>query len=318
MARERQSTKGRSPTGHGVAASVPIAHKLRLPLLGVDCVPERADSRHRDYALVEYSPRCNPRGRLHSATLLRYLLRHEGLLDASWPLVERVWEHLGRDQVCWGAKWTPSGFHSIELYFVNTGELRREDWRTLPNLRSTLHPWLDNLNVSDAPDANCCSIDVPPSIERTQRVASAHLYFGHDDRKGRMDAFSYGFCEGGIRLENHYTQCTHEQVRQRLRWSMHTRNADVEQSVFPVKLRRCFKILYATKPSCDGIYFNRITTRQTTWFASTFLPKHVARALSGNQDLFRHLLWDVGIDFAKSSSDGGSVELRKFGLYGLV
>ena len=47
---------------------------------------ELPTTKHRDYILTPYEPCCAPEGRLHSASLLKYLMRVNSL-DA-WPIVE--------------------------------------------------------------------------------------------------------------------------------------------------------------------------------------------------------------------------------------
>jgi hypothetical protein len=88
--------------------------------------------------------------------------------------------------------------------------------------------------------------------------------------------------------------------------------------LLPTQLTRCFRVSYATKAICDGLYFNRITIDQATWFASKYLPIHVARMLKANSGQFEHLYFDVGFDFAAPAGSDGPVELRKFAIFGLI
>jgi hypothetical protein len=292
-------------------------------LLDADCIPECATTRHHDFAFHEYEPRRNPQGRLHSATLLRYFLRQQNLVDHVWPIINRLWDHLGRDEVVWGAKWTNSNFHSFELYFYNWKVLRRRHRRTLSSLRTVLRPWLDDISAADEGSSyEICSFDIDESFHRTHRASGAHIYIPAEDIVQHRDFFSYGIHPEGLKLENHYATFFAKggtnKVRQRLGLSVHTRNNQARTAVLPSQLCQCFRISYVTKPTCDGLYFNRITTKQATWFAQQFLPKHVARIFETNANLFDHLFFDVAYDFSASHRRGNPVEFRKFGIYGLV
>lgn len=294
-----------------------------VTLLPTDCMIERPETHHRDCVLTEYKPRCNPNGHLHNATLLRYLLRHENLLANVWPIIERTWAYLGYDQTVWGAKWTKTGFHSFELYFYNPAEASPRKLRSVSNLKSVLRPWLDHIGqIDDRCDYKMCSFDIDASFRETQRVSSAHVYVASGNLDQRLESFSYGLHADGIRLENHYlvllTKEGLSEMRRRLRWSPHATTDAARLAVLPPKLRRCFRIHYAVKPTCDGFYFNRITTAQTIWFAQQYLPKHVAQVLVANATQFSHLLWDVAFDFGMSRDRRGAVDLKKFGIYGCV
>jgi hypothetical protein len=137
-----------------------------------------------------------------------------------------------------------------------------------------------------------------------------------------LEAFSYGLHVDGLRLENHYTfrfsKGEFGQIRQRLGWSVHANNDAARIAVLPKQLRSCFRIHYATKPTCDGLYFDRITTARLIWFAKEHLPASLVHALSVNAKGFAHLYWDVGFDFTFPHDGNSSVDIRKFAIYGCV
>jgi hypothetical protein len=293
-----------------------------LKLQKIDHIPERSSTRYRDFGFHEYAPRCSPIDHLHSATVLRYLLRVEGFIDQVWPMIERLWHHLGRDKVIWGAKWTRAGFHSFELYLYNSRMVGPQYLRTLPGLRDVLHPWLDDIAISEIWKYDICSFDIDASLLRTQRASGAHIYVPIGDLNEHPDFFSYGLHPDGIRLENHYTTIFTETgldvLRERLRWSVHSRTDKSRRAVLPARLCRCFRIAYATKPLSDSVYFNQVATSLVLWFARQHLPASFASMLERNRPMFEHLLWDVSFDFHTSHEGENAFAYTKFGIYGFV
>jgi hypothetical protein len=317
----QMTERAKGADGIGRRVSPDVNASIDPSLIESDYVFERATTRHRDFTLQNYEPRPSSTRGLHSATLLRYLLRQQSLIDDVWPIVERLWDRLGHDEIVWGAKWSRTAFHSFEFYVYNWGRVGNRKKRTPSALRRSLRPLLDNHGVVDgARRYELFSFDVDVSIRRTCRVAGAHVYVPASLVQN-ADFFSYCVNPDGLRLENHYTTYVVRrglsEVRQRLKLSVHERIAPPTAALLPPQLCRCFRIVYATKPGCDGMYFNRVTTKQAAWFARQFLPTTVALLLDGRSKLFEHLFWDVAFDFT-AARDRRSVDLCKFGLYGFA
>lgn len=299
------------------------AHDFSPLLLETDHLRESPVTRHRDFTMQDYKPRRDPRGRLHVGTMLRYFLRQERLIDAVWPVVERLRKHIGPDQTVWSAKWTPAGFHSFELYFYNWKTLPHRDRRTLSSLQSALRPWLNPISrIHQGLNYQICSFDIDASFGTTRRVQSAHLYIPSEEAFPNGDFLSYGVHKEGLRLENHYSTFLAKgelgKAQQRLKLSIHAGKARNRAVLLPTQLTRCFRVSYATKAVCDGLYFNRVTIDQAAWFAGKYLPIDVARMLKANAGQFDHLYFDVGFDFDAPAGGGGAVALRKFAIFGLI
>lgn len=288
-----------------------------------DLLPQYPDAPCRDYNFHAYEPLVNPRGRVHSATLLLCLARHAGMRASVQSVIERLWAHLGRDQVVWGAKWTHCGFHSFEFYVYNREEPRPLQLRSVSSLRNaTLRPWLDDtVPPNDACNYTMCSFDLDTRGALASRATKVHIYVAGGNEKRRHESFSYGVLPDGLRLENHYTwyyaSSELKEVRQRLSWSAHAFDERAWPVLLPLELCDCMTISYATKPTCDGLYFNRVTTNQLAWFAQQFLLPRVEAILQAIGGGFEHLFWDVGFDFSASTGTP-PINLCKFGVYGYV
>lgn len=287
-----------------------------------DLLPQYSDAPCRDYNFRAYKPRVNSRGRAHSATMLLCLARHVGMQTSVRSVIERLWEHLGRDQVVWGVKWTHDGFHSFEFYIYNREESRPLQIRSISSLRRVLRPWLDDsVPPNDACNYTMCSFELDIHRALASQASKVHIYVAGGNEKRRHESFSYGVLPDGLLLENHYTwyyaSSELEEIRQRLNWSVHASDERAWPILLPLELCNCLTIAYATKPTCDGLYFNRVTTNQLYWFAQQFLPPCVESILRAIGEGFDHLFWDVGFDF--SASTGSSpINLCKFGVYGYV
>jgi hypothetical protein len=317
------SSAARKEKASRPARSGKAAHEFNPLLLETDHLLECPTTLHRDFTMQDYKPRRDPRERLHVGTLLRYLLRQERLIDDVWPVVDRLRKHIGPDQTVWSAKWTPAGFHSFELYFYNWKTLPHRDRRTLSSLQSALRPWLNQISpVHEGRNYQICSFDIDASFRTMRQVQSAHLYIPSEEEFPNGDFLSYGVHKDGLRLENHYStflaKGEFSKARQRLRLSIHSGHERNRAVLLPKQLTRCFRISYATKALCDGLYFNRVTIDQAAWFAGKYLPIHVARMLKATSGQFEHLYFDVGFDFVAPDARGGAVALRKFAIFGLI
>jgi hypothetical protein len=291
-----------------------------------DHVYERGTTRFHDFCFDEYAPRCDPRGRLHSVTLLRHFLRQEGFLNEVWPLIARFWAHLGRDEVIWAAKWTTTGFHSFELYVYNYDVTVDRECRTHSGLSTALAPYLDTVwrprsRAQYELRTILTSYDIDAAFKTTQRVSGGHVYTIADPyRSHHRDQLSYGLHPDGLRFENHYRiRFGHEidEFLQRLRLSVHASGLHAASKVLPAELRDCYRLIYGTKSASEGVYFGRVSTAQLTWFAEQFLPAYVGRTLRADGYLFAHLEWDLGMDFVASDDETG-VALRKFAIHGFL
>lgn len=309
-------SRGRVESGDPAGAALPS-----LPA-DTDLLLHESGAHCRDYNFREYSPRVNARGRAHGATLLLHVARQTGLRAAVHAIVERLWRHLGRDQVVWGAKWFHHRFHSFEFYVYNREEVRPLRLRSVSSLQAALSPWLNGLRPPDeACSYTMCSLDVDARSARQAKAAGVHLYVAGGGEKRRQEAFSYRLRGDGLQLENHYTWyhagSELDEVRQRLAWSAHACDQRARAALLPPELCECHTIAYATKRTTDALYFNRVTTQQLTWFARQHLPAYVRGFLEGSGGSFDHLFWDVGFDFL-AAAGCPLAALRIRGVYGYV
>jgi hypothetical protein len=277
----------------------------------------------RDYNFRSYDWAAVPVAPLHNASLLLFLARQAGLRDAVDDIIGRLWGHLGRDQVVWGAKWTQERFHSFEFYVYNREEPRPLERRSVTGVRAALTPWLDHIvPPREACNYTMCSFDLHCDGAAVQRASGMHIYIAGGSEKRRHESFSYGLNREGNRLENHYTwyyaPSEIDELRDRLAWSVHVAHHTEIGRMLPQQLLDCLTISYATKAASDGLYFNRVRTRQLAWFANRYLPPAVSSAVASAGGGFDHLMWDVGFDFCAGRGVRDEVALVKFGVYGCV
>ena len=288
-----------------------------------DRLPELPDTKHRDYILTDYAPRCDPRGRLHPASLLRHALRGAGLLDAMWPVCEALVKHLGREETVWGCKWGPRGF-SLELYFYNfvrNGPANRASCR---ELGEALAPFMeiDGL-VDEALPYFMCSLELDGEALRLRRAAPWRIYLGSGDRDRVECGFSYRAEREGLVLENHYwfyqaaVKAQRDDARRRVEASPRAGSRSAWGALMPDALLDCYTICFAVKPKADGLYYSRISSPQLAGFLRAHRHAALADALDAHAADFAHASWDLGFDFAARPGDA-AVDVPKLAVHGVV
>lgn len=292
-------------------------------LLCDDLLPHTPDTVLRDYNFRRYEQVAFPANPLHNATLLLYLARQMNLREQVYSILDKLWSHLGKDQVVWGAKWTLDRFDSFEFYVYNREEPRPLRRRSVSGLRAALTPWIDHIAP---PKESCnytmCSFDLKYEDAAVGRASGMHIYVAGGSEKRRHESFSYGLEHEGTRLENHYTwyyaNSELDELRERLGWSVHASQCTANDHLLPQQLLDCLTISFATKTASDGLYFNQIRTEQLVWFAAHYLPVTVSYGLAACGSSFDHVMWDVGFDFTVGHGTDGDAAPVKFGIYGCV
>jgi hypothetical protein len=287
-----------------------------------DRLAESPTTRHRDYILTEYEPRCAPAGRLHAASLLKHLLRVHDL--PAWPVLETLREHLGADETVWGAKWGPKGF-AVELYFYNFVENAAGNPASATALAKALAP---HFSVAGAVDESLpyfmCSFEIDARTLSERHVAPFRLYLRTGDRHRRECGFSYrAEARDHYVLENHYwfyraaDPLELEDAILRMKGSPRTGGKKCWPTLMPAALRDCFTICYAVKPEWDGLYYSRISSAQLIPFLDRHGKKDVADVLRAHDDDFAHVSWDLGFDFS-AAPGATSVAIEKLAIHGVV
>ncbi|MEZ4227489.1 MAG: hypothetical protein R3B13_41505 [Polyangiaceae bacterium] len=291
-----------------------IAEADRLPVL--------SSTKHRDYILTPYEPPVPALGGLHPASLLKHLMRYEGL-DA-WPVVEALRAHLGPDETVWGAKWGPSGF-AVEFYFYNFVDNAAGNPAAATALAQALggvlrfdHP------VDERLPYFMCSFEVSRALLEAQRGSDFRVYLRSGDKHRRECGFSYRCAaRGELVLENHYwfyfakKEPELEDAVRRVQASPRSGARGCWAQLLPKQLRDCFTICYAVKPHWDGLYYSRVSAAQLLPFLRAHGRDHVAEVLAAHERDFAHALWDLGFDFAAPPGAQG-LRIEKLALHGVV
>lgn len=279
----------------------------------------------RDYILSDYEPRADPRGRLHSSSLLRYFLRAYGLLEL-WPIVTHVRTLVGADETVWGAKcWAESPgamlrHAGIELYFYNRTRNAPGNPKSVSRLVGGLAPELRiDSRVDEALPYMMCSLELDAGILRAPQSPGFRIYVAGDRRKQGYDGVSYLVQGSTLVRENLYqfyrAPSEETEFRARLAESVHATQAESRQRLAPEEFSDCFTFCFSQKRFSDAVYFSRIDTGRLAAFLATHMPGPLPRVLELEAPQFAHLSWDVGLDFA--SPDGGRTShVVKVGFYG--
>jgi hypothetical protein len=280
-----------------------------------DRLPELPDTKHRDYILTDYAPRCEARGRLHPASLLKHALREASVLDAWWPICLALREHLGPEQIVWGAKWGPSGF-SVELYFYNFVKNGPQNRASCARLNEVLKPFAAVAGaVDEALPYFMCSLE----LTHARPLGPWRIYLGSGDRHRIECGFSYRAETEGLVLENHYWfyQAASSEQREdfKRRVEASPRAGLAWESLVPAALLDCYTLCFAAKPRSDGLYYSRISTEQLEGFLRGKSP--LADVLRAHLDDFAHLSWDLGFDFSASKT-ATRIDVPKLAVHGVL
>jgi hypothetical protein len=288
-----------------------------------DRLLELDGTKHRDYILQDYQPRCDPRGRLHSAAAFRSALRQAEQLGATWPIVEALRQHLGPDNTVWGIKYGPRGVSS-ELYWYNNRANPAGHPMQVTTLARLLTPFIDVEGVVDETlPYFMCSIGLDADVLARRRAEPFRIYLGTGERARTASGFSFRATLGSGVLENHYAFYYAAQekdladARHRLTHSPRAGGKAALELLLPDYLLDCRTICYSVKPEYDGLYFSRLRTEQLLRFLAEHLPGALHDLLAGAGADFDHLYWDLGFDF-RGGTARARPKIEKIGVYGVV
>lgn len=289
-----------------------------------DHVAQSTTGPFRDYILSDYEPLADPRGRLHSSSLLRYFLRVNGLTGL-WPVVVRVREMLGADETVWGAKClatSPASAldrSSVELYFYNQTRNAPGNPKSVTALAAGLSDLLRiDSRVDESLPYMMCSLELDAELLASGQSPGFRIYLAGDRRKQGYDGVSYLVRGRVLERENLYQfyrfPGERSDFRARLAQSVHAPANATQGTLTPAELDACFTYCFAQKRFSDAVYFSRIDTTQLSWFFSRYLPGPLPRVLPSEASRFSHLCWDVGTDFTIASD--GLTHVTKASFYG--
>jgi len=275
----------------------------------------------RDYVLRDYEPVCDPTGRLHPASILRWFLRTRGLYDGLWPIIERIVAHLGPGETVWGIKRMPDGRAAAELYFY--GDQGRTDpaKKRLPALTAALEGLVAIPSRLDpAQQYVMCSLELDAEVARTGRSPGWRVYVPGTRPKHGWDGVSYLVAADAIIRENsycfYYVPRELPIVRERVRHS--TRMGGDVAGLLPPAFTDCFTLCFAEKARADALYFSRLSTPATVAFLERWWPGELAGLMARHADELAHLRWDLGQDVTAPSGDLSAINGHKVGLYGVI
>jgi hypothetical protein len=291
-----------------------------MEISAADRIPQPPDEALMDYVLTPYPPRADPTGRLHSASLLRHFLRTHDLLDATWPIIERLVAHLGAGRTVWGIKLDAAGRAGAELYFYNHSNNAPGSPMAVTTLCGLL---ADLIEIPDRLDESLpylmCSLELDAQRLTARRSEGFRIYLPAVRSREGHDGCSYVVTDAALVRENRYSffDATRELsgVEACMAGSLHGA-ADRAILLHP-RLSRCHTICYAEKRLTDALYFSRISTPMLGVFARAYLPAALAATITRHAADLAHLCWDVGYDFQRRTTTSGS-RIVKAGVYGYV
>ncbi|MFT5681365.1 MAG: hypothetical protein ACI8RZ_002271 [Myxococcota bacterium] len=285
-----------------------------------DRIPHPPGDVLMDYVLTPYSPRTDPTGRLHSASLLRHFLRSHGMLADVWPIIERLGEHLGAGQTVWGIKVDAAGNTGIELYFYNHCANAPGSLMSVTALCAVLS---DLITIPDQLDESLpylmCSLELDAARLTARRSEGFRIYLPGTRSEDGHDGISYVVGDRELVRENRYSffdaATELDGVTRCMETSLHGAN-DRAVLLHP-RFTQCHTICYAEKRLTDALYFSRISTPLLGVFARAYLPGPLAKTITEHAADLAHLCWDVGYDFQRRPTSQSS-RIVKAGIYGYV
>jgi hypothetical protein len=287
---------------------------LTAPIHRAQLIASTPNDRFYDYCLQPYAPLDDPRGKLRGESLLWNSLaaaRVPEPLDRVFHAVQRA---AGRDMTVFGVKWFDDRL-SWELYFYDP---EHEDPRvSAPGLREGLAGELDIVpEVSTSVDSFMVSFDLDHASLAAHRVEELNIYLPFFEGQG---GHSYAVRADSCELRNtyrfHHPKREIEAIVHQVRRSLYVdfTRVGLHEILLP-ELFECAKICVAKKRFADAVYYSGITVDQLLWFLRRFAyPAAVITFVSDHRDDFRHLLFDVGIDYCSGSD--GRLHYPKTGYY---
>ena len=287
-----------------------------------DRIAVRPDAAHRDYILTPYEPPADPTGGLAPESLLRSMLRQEGMLDAALPILDALQEALGHDETVWGAKYGPAGF-SVELYFYNFTQNDAGNPKSVSALKEALSPHLRfGSTVDESKPYFMCSFEFSAESLARGDGGCFRIYCRTGDEARREAGFSYRIDGSELVLENHYwfyEAAKPEELEDAVRRvvaSPRSGSKSCWSTLLPKYLRECYTICYAVKPRHDSLYYSRIRTAQLARFLRRHGHAPLATLLTEHERDFAHLVWDLGFDFA-AAPGAAHLSIDKLGIHGI-
>ena len=266
-----------------------------------------------DYVLAPYEPLVPAEGLLRNVNLLVESFALAGVEAEGSALVDALRGQLGSFRTVWGIKQKGAAL-AWELYFYDF-ERTHEDLN-FESVLSILQPFLyvARPEVRTLP-WHMFSVEFGPEALRGGPSEASPGVFNL-----YIDLRSYRFADGAMSLENiysfHDTSGEIDEVLHRLRYAPHYDPArDTLSALIPPHLQQCERICVANKRHADALYFSRMSTRSLLRFMEEhdWHPALVSFVASRSRE-HAHLLWDVGLDFARS--ERGRARVRKTGLFG--
>lgn len=274
----------------------------------------------RDFCLWPYQPPAPPApDALDGAAPLLAAAQRAGCGEDWAALVAGVRQALGAYATVWGLK-QDGGAHSVELYFYDYA--RRE--RRVPFARAlaALGRFVRaDVQVDEALPYFMVSVELPLAPGALpHRVLAADVYIGNPG-----SSVSSGICyrvdaTGVAEMKNFYfffdREKEWEEIEGKLACGMHAgRDPGALERLLPGWLADCKTIVVANKRAADALYFSRITAAQLArWLRAAGWPAEMAAPFEEAPQRWRHLLFDVGQDFALQD---GRVTPGKSSWYGV-
>ncbi|MEZ4399506.1 MAG: hypothetical protein R3B06_05785 [Kofleriaceae bacterium] len=269
--------------------------------------PARADVVLRDYVLAPYPPLAPVAGRLAAVNLLVESFAVAGVEAAGVALVEHLRAVVGLGRLVWGVKHA-GGALAWEFYIYDPGRERAEV--TPEAVAPTLAPWLAPPPTPRAPVPwHMWSLEVDVAALRDHGAARMTVYLGGGDAPGASRSYAVE-PDGALTLGNLYTfhdpRREPAQLLARLATSAHLGSpARGVAAVIEPGLHRCRRLCVANKRRADGLYFAGIDTDGCARFLARHRwPAPLIGFVDGRRDAFRHLAWDLGLDFCASAGAG--------------
>jgi len=274
----------------------------------------------RDFCLWPYQPPAPPApDALDGAAPLLAAARHAGCGEDWATLVADLRQALGPYATVWGLK-QEGGAHSVELYFYDYA--RHERRVSLSRALAGLGRFVQaEVEVDEALPYFMVSIELPLALGALpHRVREVDVYIGNPG-----SSVSSGICyrvdeTAATTMKNFYFFFDRAkqwaEIKGKLACGIQVgRDAGALDRLLPDWLAQCQTIVVANKRHGDALYFSRITVAQLTrWLREFGWPDHMASLFERQAPRFRHMLFDVGFDFALCD---GRVSPGKSSWYGV-
>lgn len=273
---------------------------------------------YADYCQWPYNPPAPTGGKLRQSSMLWASLEAAGAhpnLAAACRQLRRV---VGSFRTVFGVK-LQDGRLSFEFYFYDYARVQRA--LSIPRVLAALRPYVScSLQPAEDLPYFMFSLDLDHAIVTGGAVLDEiDIYIGNPG-----STVSSGICyaqrASGIELKNLYfffdAQAERGHVVDKVLSSAHIDASFDPGGILWPELVDCGVIVVANKRRHDGIYFSRIRAEQlAVFFEKAGWPRGLVELYRLHQDRFRHLLFDVGLDY---SVENGRAVFLKSAFYGLL